>query len=179
MRSNVIKEEDAEIYIYGINQILVSVLNVSSALIIGLILGMFLESIIFMTEYIPLRSFAGGYHAKTPMRCYFASLFLIFAVLLFCKCVPFNLLLHGSILIISSVVCAFICPIQDNNKPLDNIERKRYKKFSIVILLIEFCGWGLLVFVMHQYEKIAIMSILVEAIMLCLGKIKNNMFAGI
>ncbi len=77
VRSNVIKEEDAEIYIYGINQIFVSVLNVSSALIIGLILGMFLESIIFMAAYIPLRSFAGGYHAKTPLRCYFTSLTII------------------------------------------------------------------------------------------------------
>ena len=48
VRSNVIKEEDAEIYIYGINQIFVSVLNVSSALIIGLIFDMFLESIIFI-----------------------------------------------------------------------------------------------------------------------------------
>lgn len=173
VRSNVIKEEDAEIYIYGINQIMVSVLNVSSTLIIGLILGMLLESVIFLAAYIPLRSFAGGYHAKTPVRCYFTSVFLIFAVLLFCKYIPFNLLFHGGILIISSAICAFLCPVQDNNKPLDTVEHKRYKKIAIVILLIEVCVWVLLVFVVHQYEKIAVMSIFVEAIILLLGKIKN------
>ena len=48
VHSNVIKEEDAEIYIYGINQILVSVLNVSSALIIGLIFGVLPEIAVFM-----------------------------------------------------------------------------------------------------------------------------------
>lgn len=170
VRSNVIKEEDAEIYIYGINQILVSVLNVSSALIIGLILDMFPESLIFMATYIPLRSFAGGYHAKTPVRCYFTSLILIFVVLLFCKYVPFNLLLYGGMLLVSLVAIAFLCPVQDNNKPLDTVERKRYKKIAIVILLIEACAWLLLVFVVHQYEKIAVMSIFVEAIMLLLGK---------
>ena len=147
VRSNVIKEEDAEIYIYGINLILVSVLNVSSALIIGLIMGMFLESIIFMAAYIPLRSFAGGYHAKTPLRCYFTSLIIIFAVLLFCKYVSFNLLLYSGVLVISLVACAFLCPVQDNNKPLDSAERQRYRKISVVILFVEICVWIIMVFV--------------------------------
>ncbi|MBR6599278.1 MAG: accessory gene regulator B family protein, partial [Oscillospiraceae bacterium] len=30
----------------------------------------------------PLRNFAGGYHARTPERCYVFSVILIFAVLL-------------------------------------------------------------------------------------------------
>ena len=162
VRSNVIKEEDAEIYVYGINQILVSVLNVSSALIIGLILGMFLESIIFMVAYIPLRSFAGGYHAKTPVRCYFASLILIFAALLFCKYVPFNLLLHGGMLLISSVEIAFLCPVQDNNKPLGGVEQRRYKRISIIILLLEVGVWLLLTFVIHCFEQIIPIVVFME-----------------
>ncbi|MBP1562557.1 MAG: accessory gene regulator B family protein [Oscillospiraceae bacterium] len=48
MQSNIVNAEDAEIYIYGINQILVSILNVSSALIIGLIFGAFFEIAVFI-----------------------------------------------------------------------------------------------------------------------------------
>lgn len=70
IKSDIVKAEDAKIYIYGINQILTYVINVFSALIIGAILGVFLEITVFMAAYIPLRSFAGGYHAKTPLRCY-------------------------------------------------------------------------------------------------------------
>ena len=77
VHSGVIKEEDAEIYIYGINQILTSVLSVSSALIIGLIFGVFPEIAVFMAAYIPLRSFAGGYHAKTPLSCYVFSVIML------------------------------------------------------------------------------------------------------
>lgn len=174
MRSNVIKEEDTEIYIYGINQIFVSVLNVSSTLIIGLILGMLLESIIFLMAYIPLRSFAGGYHAKTPVRCYFVSLFLVSAVLLFCKYVPFNLLLLWCILFVSTVVIVFLCPVQDNNKPLDSIECKRYRKISIVILFVEICIWAIMVFVIHEHGQIIPISIFTEAMMVIMGRIKNN-----
>lgn len=74
---SVVKEGDTEKYIYGINQIFVSVLNVSSTLIIGWIFSVVLEIEVFMTTYIPLRSFAGGYHAKTPLRCYLLSLMML------------------------------------------------------------------------------------------------------
>lgn len=175
VRSGIVKEEDAEIYIYGINQIFVSVLNVSSALIIGLILGMFLESVVLMVAYIPLRSFAGGYHAKTPVRCYFASLFLIFAVLLFCKYVPYNLFLHGGMMIVSSLVIIFLCPVQDNNKPLDDCEHRKYKKISIIILLIEFLAWAVTIFTLHIYCYIIPIVLFVNSIMIVFGKIKNKL----
>ena len=48
VQSNIVNAEDAEIYIFGINQILVSILNVSSALIIGLIFGVFFEIAVFI-----------------------------------------------------------------------------------------------------------------------------------
>lgn len=175
VRSNVIKEEDAEIYIYGINQILVSVLNVSSALIIGLIFDMLLESVIFMAAYIPLRSFAGGYHAKTPLRCYFTSLTIIFVVLLFFKYVPLNLLLNSGILVISLVVCTFLCPVQDSNKPLDCSERQRYRNISVVILFIEAFVWLIMTFVIHKYVQIIPISIFTEVMMVVIGKVKNNL----
>ncbi len=60
-----------QVYIYGINQILVSVFNVSSALIIRLVFGAFFKIAVFMAANILLRIFAGGYHAKTPLKCYF------------------------------------------------------------------------------------------------------------
>lgn len=68
-QSGIVKAEDSELYIYGINQILFAILNLSSALIIGVICGVFFEVALFMVAYIPLRSFAGGVHAKTPLRC--------------------------------------------------------------------------------------------------------------
>ena len=78
--SSVVNEEDAEIYIYGINQILVCVLNVSSALIIGWIFGVVLEIAVFMAAYISQRLFAGGYDAKTPLRCYIFSVIMLIVV---------------------------------------------------------------------------------------------------
>ena len=82
-QSGIVKAEDSELYIYGINQILFAILNLSSALIIGVICGVFFEVAVFMAAYIPLRSFAGGVHAKTPLRCYIISVIILIGISLF------------------------------------------------------------------------------------------------
>ena len=68
-----VDEEDKEIYLFGIYQGLIFLLNVVTALLTGIILDMFLESVLFLICFIPLRIFAGGYHAKTQFRCYVMS----------------------------------------------------------------------------------------------------------
>lgn len=49
-------------------------LNLISTIVIGVIASNVFESIAFFVFYIPLRSYAGGYHASTPRRCYFISI---------------------------------------------------------------------------------------------------------
>lgn len=174
VRSNVIKEEDAEIYIYGINQIFVSVLNVSSALIIGLIFDMFLESIIFIAAYIPLRSFAGGYHAKTPVRCYILSLIMITVVLAGMKYLPVAEIVCYAVLLATVSIVILLSPVEDKNKPLDKIEQKMYKRRAMLITTIELViGFELKLlgveslFVAMTYSFTALCFILIA------GRIKN------
>lgn len=170
----IISKEDMDLYKYGFNMGLTVVLNLISTILIGVIMGMVFESIAFLAFYIPLRSYAGGYHAKTPWRCYFVSLFIIAAVLAFCRFVPLNFVIYGSLLAAGSIVCIFLAPVQTDNKPLDDLERQRYRKISIVILLIEICIWAFLVFVLRQFEKIIPIVVFIEAVMLFCGKDKNK-----
>ena len=46
------------------------------------------ERILFMIVYTLLRSYGGGYHAKSEFRCYLFSIVLILAVLLGIKIIP-------------------------------------------------------------------------------------------
>lgn len=174
VHSNVIKEEDAEIYIYGINQILVSVLNVSSALIIGLVFDMFLESIIFMAAYIPLRSFAGGYHAKTPLRCYILSLIMITIILAGIKYLPVANIVYYSVLAATVLIVFLLSPVEDKNKPLDEIEQKVYKKSAIIISAVEIVIC--LIFRLINLDSLFIAgtySFVMLSVMLISGKFKN------
>lgn len=174
VKSDVVKSEDAEIYIYGINQILVSVLNVSSALIIGLIFGVFFEIAVFMTAYIPLRSFAGGFHAKTPLRCYIFSIIMLVVVSIGFKYLSIAVWAYYAILTAAFIIVVLLSPVEDKNKPLDDLEYKVYKKRAIIIAVIELVISVLLKLIGMESLFIAVIySFAVLGFMLIAGMIKN------
>lgn len=175
VHSSVIKEEDAEIYIYGINQILVSVLNVSSALIIGLIFGVFFEIAVFMAAYIPLRSFAGGYHAKTPLRCYIFSVIMLIVVSIGMKYLYMAEWVYYVVLAAAASVVLILSPVEDRNKPLDETEHKVYKRRTILIMTAELVIALLLKLAILDALFVAIAySFIALGLMLITGKIKNR-----
>lgn len=175
VHSSVIKEEDAEIYIYGINQILVSVLNVSSALIIGLVFGVFFEITVFMAAYIPLRSFAGGYHAKTPLRCYIFSVIMVTVVSIGMKYLYIADWVYYAVLSASALVVIILAPVEDSNKPLDETEHKVYKKRTMLIAATELIVALLLKLLISGSLSVAIVySFVVLSLMLIAGKVKNR-----
>lgn len=174
VRSGIIKEEDADVYIYGINQIMSYVFNVSSSLIIGLIFGVTFEIIIFMAAYIPLRMFAGGYHAKTPLRCYIFSVIMLIIVSIGMKYLCPADWVYYAVLAVSVVVILALSPVEDKNKPLDEIEYRVYKKRTMLIAAVEvvLC-FSLGLMKLHNFFAALVYSFTVLDFMLIAGKVKN------
>jgi len=172
-KSGIIANEDYDLYQYGVEQALIMFINFVSTLLIGLFLNMILQSIVFMISYIPLRSYAGGFHASTPWRCYGISLFIIAAVLSWLKFVPFLSIGCIVAIIIGSVLCFVLAPVEDKNKPLDEKEQRVFKKRAYLILIIEICISAAMYFVWKTVFEVISLAIFVEGIMLVLGKIKN------
>lgn len=176
MQSNVIEAEDIEIYIYGINQIFVSILNIVSALIIGLIFGVLWEIAVFMAVYIPLRSYAGGYHAKTPLRCYIFSVIMLIIVSTGIKYLYVAEWVYYAFFALSIIVVFILSPVEDKNKPLDEIEYKVYKKRAILITIAEILLSILLKMIGLDNIFIAVVySFIVLSVMLIAGMIKNSL----
>ncbi|MBR2407805.1 MAG: accessory gene regulator B family protein [Lachnospiraceae bacterium] len=175
LANEAIPREDKEIYRYGIQQGMIALVNLGTTMIIGMVFGKLLESLLFMTAYIPLRSFAGGYHAKTAVRCYFFSIVMISAVLWVMRYVTYSSLIFGWLTAISGSVIWFLVPVEDRNKPLDDVEKVVYRKRargivlaeSILSLLAIFCNWKCLGMCMTLF-------LCVLALMLLLGKWKNT-----
>ena len=178
VQSNIVNAEDAEIYIYGINQILVSILNVSSALIIGLIFGAFFEIAVFMAAYIPLRTFAGGYHAITPLSCYIFSVIMLIVVSLGFKYLSLTEWVYYAVFALSAIVVFVLSPVEDKNKPLDEIEHRVYKKRAVIIAAAEIAVS--VVFKLTGLNSLfvaVVYSFAVLGFMLIIGTIKNALKA--
>lgn len=69
-----IKQEDISIYQYGLEVLYLSMLEVMSILLLAVWVGNFFETLLYFAVFIPMRLFAGGYHANTRLGCFFVSL---------------------------------------------------------------------------------------------------------
>lgn len=139
--NGVIAAEDKPLYIYGLHQLGVTVLNIATATVLGVVMGMLWQSLLFLLVYIPLRCFAGGYHAKTELRCYVVSTLLIFIALYVIRAVPAHLFVLFPLFVFSSVVIFVLAPVGSANRPLDTTEYKFYRKRSRGVLAVH---WGIL-----------------------------------
>ena len=70
-----------------------------------------------------------------------------------------------------------LSPVEDRNKPLDEMEHKVYKKRAVIIAAIELPISGLLKLAGLDSLLVAVVySFAILAFMLVAGKIKNNAF---
>ena len=66
---NLIAAEDKEVYAYGAELLLSTVFNLVIALVIALITNTFWQCLVFLTSFVTIRIYAGGYHADTHRNC--------------------------------------------------------------------------------------------------------------
>lgn len=169
----IIEQEEYDIYLFGVYQNIVLILNMITSFIIFAMFHLVIEGLLFSIFYSSLRSYSGGYHSRTLSSCYIFSVLLTVGVALIINEIKLNYLW----IIIFILACVFIyvtAPIDTSNKRLDDAEKKRYRKKSRIILFI--CILISIVFYLTQYEHGTITIILVvitEAVMLVLGIADN------
>lgn len=172
--NNIINSEDSELYTYGLRQGALMFLNILTILFVGRMLGMLWQSVVFMVTYIPLRTYAGGYHARTQWGCYISSVVLIIAVLLGIRFIPWTNFIVITICIISGLIIYILSPVADINKPLDAVEEKEYGKKARLVLALEFSVLILLMFIgVNNIVVCLSVSLLMASFMVVLGGIKN------
>ncbi len=135
----IIQEEDIDTCRYGLNIFISSAIEIISILLIAVFVGNFFETFLLFLAFIPLRIYAGGYHANTKLRCYLISLgvYYIFTMIM-------NMLLQDTYWTVNLLTTLFSltmvlisAPVIHKNKYINKIELKYYRKFSIWICSIE------------------------------------------
>lgn len=166
--------DENELYIFGVNQFLNMLLNILTALFIGILFGKTLQIVLFMLAYIPLRSYAGGWHSRTPLRCYIFSVIMLMVVSIGMNYLSIEEWMYYVILAVATLIVFVLSPVEDRNKPLDEIEYKVFKKRTMLIAAVELTI--ALLFKLLTLDNLfvaVIYSFVVLSLMLVSGKIKN------
>ena len=134
-----IGQDEEELYLYAYQSLLASVISWASLLLIAAVLQAFWGAVLFMLFFIPLRSYAGGYHQSSYLRCYLLSVASFAGLGLTC---PFlarvlPLWVVGALLLLAAAAIFWRAPVADPNKPLDDTQRVKYRARARITLLLE------------------------------------------
>ena len=138
IKNNLIQVDEIDIYIYGLQLIISSILGISIILFFGIISERLTDSLIFLFCFIILRQYSGGYHANSYLKCnsYFISIFLLTeAAVIYTQAKYMDALTVG-LICISFVIILRFAPIDNINKKLSNLQKLKNKKITLIIFII-------------------------------------------
>lgn len=148
IQCDAIDEDDIELYEYAAYSLFITISPIILTIIIGAIMGSLLESIITIIPFMVIRKYSGGYHTKHLHSCLVGScclLVLCIGMTSFIKCG-----MELSIVTLAAIISLIIfSPIDNENRRLEEYEKKKYKKRAGIIAV----SFGVIYSLLYLLQK--------------------------
>ena len=167
-KNNTIRDEDKDIYIYGFEIFFSNLINFTIVVVLGYLLGLFFNAMLFYIAFVITRSYSGGYHASTYLKCniIFASVFLI-TMFTSRLLLPTISLVYLLVFMAIYIGCIFeYAPIENSNKPLLESDKLKYRKISIVISICFTVSVVILYFIAKEYAATLTLTLVAVAMLM-------------
>lgn len=138
----VCKETDKlpfEIYVYGTQLVISSIINLLICITISLLLGELINGLIFFAIFSSLRRFTGGFHCKTFIMCNVVFSSVVALALL--SNTFLGKVFENYVIVMVTAIFNLICillfsPVYNENKKLTYIQKRRFLISSIIVYAI-------------------------------------------
>lgn len=168
---NIISKNVKDVYMYGIEITISSIIGFVITCLIGLLFRMLMQTMLFYVIFILLRSMTGGYHAKTYLKCNFIFSIITLFIVTFSKAayemqISFGIL---TLLFLPSIaIFIWIAPVENVNKPIKAEKRVYWKSISIVTSVLLYLLSLLLYKSQHTLEATVIVITIFSVSVLCM-----------
>lgn len=126
---------------YGLEIVYVIITRTVIFLLINILLGTFIEFIIFYIIYAIIRSFSFGLHAKSSVACFFVSSIAFIGIPYISSVISFNIVLKILLSIYFYIIFLIFSPADTPKKPLVNkYKRKKLKYYSLITVTFYIIG---------------------------------------
>ena len=168
--SGVISAEEEEIYIYGFELLLSFLFSTAVILAIGIAVQAVLPTIAFLAVFIVLRSYTGGFHARTYAVCSLVTFSVYGVVMLLSHFLTVGYIEYLVMGVIGVVLLVIFAPVKHPNKELTAQDIKRNKIISVVVFIL-FLSAGVMLCLADMYiESASIYFALVADLLLLFVK---------
>lgn len=166
-----IESDQKHIYAYLFDYIIEQLIFDAVVLIIGVVSGRFVITLCFLAVTIPMRHFAGGFHASTPWMCNILSYgSYILTILITPVLEPYIHPYWAVVYVLLWGLILFIAPIDTPNKRL-NAEQKS----KLLRLCVKTCAIMSVLYLIFVLSK---QTIFYGAITLCMAESALGLYIG-
>lgn len=176
IQDNIISDDEAEIYQYGTEQILINLITFSVVGIVGTFIDMQVETSFFFLGLVPIRMIAGGYHAKTPKRCNRLTFMVYIGNMVLIRMIRSHVTYALIIMLcaIAVMMIFYFAPVDHKNRILNGselIKVKRYSRFFGFALCGFIIGLSLLLGEKNIVSLSTMMGVITASVSLYMGSL--------
>lgn len=165
--------EAFEIYKYGFQTGLEMITCMIVSLLISVYLQMLPEFLVFICIFVLLRTYMGGLHLEKFLSCFLCSTVVQTGVLLWASYVQFPLYYAWPMILICMGIILFIAPVENENRRLEDIEKKYvYKKVIAILISVLILCIFLTIIKWNSYVSLIADTLLVLVVSAIIGKVK-------
>lgn len=175
--NDIVEKEQEEEYVYGFQKLLGKILNYTTLLLLSIHNKVLVPGMILMFVFFSLRERTGGYHAKTPLRCYLGtvvSYFLMIRILI--PAIMGKHFTYTTIVVISILVVFIFAPVNHPNLLLDRQEIEVCRQSSRWLVLM--VAGGIWIACVLQAKEIcvayAVVGLGLDAVLILMAKIAGQ-----
>lgn len=142
VQNAVIPQEDGEIYAYGFECMLATLLQLIVFTVFGLLLHRLIPLALFALSFTAVKRYIGGYHAQSHLACVITTTVMGVVAVLVCACLP----VWGTVPLLLAAACIILavdCAPNPNN-PLSKSALKRNRKCALIATAVELIAFSAL-----------------------------------
>ena len=169
-----VNSENKDLLSYGLFVIINYLLYLLFTVIYGAVRHSLISCLIFYFSFCFIRAFAGGYHASSERKCFIVT---VISIVFSCEAIVFFQKNHFLVPVILTAffalatICVF-SPIDNEQKRLNEKEKKRFKFISVITAFVYFTCVAIL-YSKGVSESVSVcISLMLEATLIIVEKIK-------
>ncbi len=175
IKNKIVEIEKRDIYVYGLEVILLNGGLLITFLIISLLCEEMVNFLAYLIFFLPMRLFSGGYHAETSERCFVLSTIMFGASIAASKLIPLLYIFTTGKIIgaVSVLVILVLAPLINENNPLNQTQRRRNRIILCTLLFIDLVFYILSCNYAWTIASNELIFIVMDALLLLAGKLKQ------
>ena len=173
----IITIEKYDVYTYGLEIILSSVLGALLIILCGILTNSLIHALLFYGLFVVIRMHTGGYHADSHIACKITlcGSFLITDYIFILTLAHHELTIFLAIILINLASVIFIAPVECVKKPLSNYIKRKNRIISIILYFV-LSTLSICLYITSYYELALFLILVISDITLLMyiGTIKER-----